>query len=52
MPDLPPAPIDDDDDQAEADRAAGWDSRFGHAPGDHTLPVEGLETSDTPPVVA
>lgn len=37
--------------QAEADRAAGWDSRFGTAPGDHGLPVEGLEVTDTAPVV-
>lgn len=34
-----------------AARLAGWDSRFGPAPFDHGLPVEGLEVSDTAPPV-
>lgn len=38
--------------QQEADRAAGWDvDRWGPAPEEHGLPVQGLEISDTPPAV-
>lgn len=39
------------EEQAEADRLAGWDTRFGPAPFEHGLPVEGLEVSDTAPEV-
>lgn len=42
---------EDADRSAEAARAAGWDPRFGTAPNEHGTPVEGLETSETPPAV-
>jgi hypothetical protein len=39
------------EEQEEADRAAGWDTRWGPAPEEHGLPVPGLETTDVPPTV-
>lgn len=39
-------------DQDLADRLAGWDvDRYGPAPNEHGLPVDGLEVRDTPPPV-
>lgn len=43
----PTTPVEQD----AADHGAGWDIRFGPAPFEHGLPVEGIETSDTAPEV-
>lgn len=37
------------EEQNEADRLAGWDTRFGPAPFEHGLPVDAIETTDVEP---